>query len=82
MSKGWMRAYVVQHAPLRKLVKESQNGMYFTLFVLITFACSLFVTKHQQELIWSETLHICPFLTNSKKIDFTISIIGDLKKKT
>jgi hypothetical protein len=49
MSKGWMRAYVVQQQPLRKLATESQNGMYFTLFVLITIACSLYITKHQIE---------------------------------
>lgn len=45
MSKGWSKAYVVQHNALRKLAIESENGIYFTLFVLITFACSLHVTK-------------------------------------
>jgi hypothetical protein len=52
MSKGWMRAYVVQKQPLRKLAKESQTGMYFTLFVFITFACSfiIYVTKYQIDL--------------------------------
>jgi hypothetical protein len=48
MLKGWMRANVVQQQPLRKLAKASQNGMYFTLFVFITFSCSLYVKKIHQ----------------------------------